>query len=445
MIVDKKVCGAVAALWDGNLFADDWQNAVAQMCVDFYREHRRAPNRAVEDLYDDWAAEATRADTEAVDRLLSGLSDEYGRNGKGPLASHVISLATRHFDEVRLRRTRDGLSDALERGSVRAARKAVQSYRPFETALESITDVLSVTPRVMEESFSCRENLFDWGQEALDKFFRGCLARGQFLALMGRTKIGKSFWLQEFAWQAMHGGCNAIIFECGDQTRGQVLLRLATRAAGHPARWDGHAVRVPRTLGVKGESISFEELSFAGPLDRETALAALHDLTAGDGMGRLKLSVHPNSTLNVHHLEGILDTLELEGWKADVVIIDYADILAPLDGKIETRDQINATWKALRALSQSRNCLVVTATQSDADSYNAEKDLERHNFSECRSKYDHLSAGMVGINQKSGEQNLGQYRLNWVIPMRDMDFSLQAMCHTAACLALANPAVLSTF
>lgn len=123
--------------------------------------------------------------------------------------------------------------------------------------------------------------------------------------------------------------------------------------------------------------------------------------------------------------------------------VDYADILAPIDPRVEPfREQINMTWKALRGLSQKKHCLVVTATQADADSYTAWR-LSRENFSEDKRKLSHVS-GMVGINQTQAEKDRGLYRLNWVL-LRELDFSESKCLWCASALGAADPCVLSCF
>jgi len=122
--------------------------------------------------------------------------------------------------------------------------------------------------------------------------------------------------------------------------------------------------------------------------------------------------------------------------------VDYADILAPMQGTGDTRDQINATWKALRQLSQKYHCLVVTATQSDADSYDVAT-ITRRNFSEDKRKHAHVT-GMVAINQTETERSNGLIRLNWVLA-RDLEFNESTSVYCAGCLAAGNPIVLSCF
>ena len=112
-----------------------------------------------------------------------------------------------------------------------------------------------------------------------------------------------------------------------------------------------------------------------------------------------------------------------------------------LTGK-DTRDQVNETWAALSAMRLARHCLLVTATQSDAGSF--EKGLlDKRNFSEDRRKLDHVTA-MCGINQRAEEKERGVCRLNWV-NLREGEYSHKRTVHVAQCLDLANPAVLSSF
>jgi replicative DNA helicase len=156
----------------------------------------------------------------------------------------------------------------------------------------------------------------------------------------------------------------------------------------------------------------------------------------------LKLSCHPNSSISVKGIEGILQTWERVDWIPDVVVIDYADILAPLDGKADTREQINQTWKALRGMSQKLHCLVVTATQADAASYKVDT-LTRSNFSEDKRKHAHVT-GMVGLNQTKEEKLNGVLRLNW-LDLREAEYTEYRCVHVAGCLALASPAMKSVW
>jgi replicative DNA helicase len=139
-------------------------------------------------------------------------------------------------------------------------------------------------------------------------------------------------------------------------------------------------------------------------------------------------------------VERTLDLWSLEGWAPDVVVIDYADLLAPLNNKDDSRNQINANWIAMSSLRIKLDCCLVTATQSDANSFKTDI-LDRSNFADDRRKFDHVTA-MVGINQKDTEKDDCIQRLN-VLAVRDDAFVESRCVHVAGCMATNRPAMFS--
>ena len=139
---------------------------------------------------------------------------------------------------------------------------------------------------------------------------------------------------------------------------------------------------------------------------------------------------------------------ELDKWKSlydwvpDVIVIDYADIVAPPRGVKEPRDQVNEIWKALRAMSQRQHCLVVTATQTNAASYEA-KTLGRQHYANDKRKYAHVTA-LAGINVTAEEKEAGVARYNWIV-LREGQYSSRKCVHVAGCLAIGQPSLVSCF
>jgi replicative DNA helicase len=158
--------------------------------------------------------------------------------------------------------------------------------------------------------------------------------------------------------------------------------------------------------------------------------------------GLIKLSTHPNSTLTVSAMDGFFTAWENEGWIPDVIVVDYADILAPETKGYEFRNQVNETWKALRRLSQEKHCLVLTATQADADSYDKRTQTMK-NFSEDKRKIAHVT-GLIGLNQDNDEKKAGIMRLNW-LALREGEFNPVRCVHVGQALNIGRPAVVSTW
>ena len=91
-----------------------------------------------------------------------------------------------------------------------------------------------------------------------------------------------------------------------------------------------------------------------------------------------------------------------EGWVADFVVIDQADLMMAESAKMDFRHQVNSIWLGLRQVNQEyHNCMVVS-TQSDSAAYKA-KVLTRSNFSEDKRKLAHVT-GFLGLNQTPEEK-----------------------------------------
>jgi len=123
----------------------------------------------------------------------------------------------------------------------------------------------------------------------------------------------------------------------------------------------------------------------------------------------------------------------------DIIIIDYADILlADADClKMDLRNQQNKIWQRLRRLSQEKHCLVVTATQADAASFES-RTLKLHNFSEDKRKFGHCTS-MYGINQDDPEEKeLRVMRLNELV-IREGASSTFRQVRLLQCLEMGRP------
>lgn len=257
--------------------------------------------------------------------------------------------------------------------------------------------------------------------------------------------VHNTWWLIEMAWRALTQGRRVAFFEVGDMSQRQLLNRFYTRITKYPS--DPGVIKIPTYLNHEPDTpnayTEFQEKEFDEGLSPERAKSIMRKAQKKYGKDKLKLSVHANSSINVAGMESVLQTWERENqWTPDVVLVDYADILAPPVGVIESRDQINATWKQLRAMSQRRHCLLATATQTDADSYKVGI-LSRSNFSEDKRKFAHVT-GMLGLNVSEEDKDNQITRLNWVL-RREKKFSDSKICHVAGCLDIGAPAILSTF
>jgi replicative DNA helicase len=80
---------------------------------------------------------------------------------------------------------------------------------------------------------------------------------------------------------------------------------------------------------------------------------------------RFVVKRYPDSGANVHDLTAVLDHFEERGVVFDLVVVDYADSVAPLKRTGNRRDDTNAVYKELRNLAVTRNVRLWTASQTN--------------------------------------------------------------------------------
>jgi hypothetical protein len=223
--------------------------------------------------------------------------------------------------------------------------------------------------------------------------------------------------------------------------------RFAARAAGRPL--DACTIQYPTEIvHEEGAPYAFckrEDRVYEKPLSEEEVWAAyrktLKNKVRSDE-SYLKVECHPMLSIDAHGLAAAIKAWERDaGWVPDVVIIDYADNLAPVDEREDSRHQINKTWKLLRKLNQQLNCLMVTGTQAKATAYKADR-IGREHFGDNKLKNAHVS-GMLGISASPGEEEAEIVRLNWAF-VRGMKNRRRDL-HCATCFAVTNPFVKCTF
>lgn len=446
MITDPIVLGRIALRWDRHLFRSDWANQIGQLCIEYFGRHQKAPGRHLETLVRHWVGKRKDDDplVQMIHRFLSGLSEEYQHQKKESNPEFLIDLAGKHFTKVRAERLVDEMQGHLDVGQTDKIDVVLQKYSRVELGAGSFVDVLQDREAMRAAIEEVAEPLLVY-PGALGDFFGNCFCRDAFVAFTGPEKRGKTFWLIDVAWRAMKQRRRVAFFAVGDMSQTQMMHRFVERACGRPLRPKSYDYPVKITFDPE------DKQAIAEVTHRRRKSPGLRTAVARKKMDEaqqqlrsehsfLKLACFPNDSITVQGIREQVQVLERAGWVPDVIVIDYADILAPPPGVSEFRHQQNKTWQQLRALSQERHCLVVTATQSDAKSYK-DRVITRSNFSEDKRKQAHVT-GLIGLNQTPAEKDAGVMRLNWVV-RRDASFSEWKCVHVATCMEIANPAVKS--
>lgn len=452
MITDPIVLGRISTRWDpqatDGLFSSKWANLIAGWCVKHYATYGAAPGTNIQGHFEAWAARGERSEDliAPVERLLAYLSDNYDQLGADTNPTYTLDVADTLFNRVKVQRHIEVLQGELDGGDVAAAVAASEAWNKIKLSESSGVDIFSEP--------TCWERVFQQDAQALvtypgpvGKFLGKTFSRNRFVSFFGPEKRGKSWWLLDVALRATFQRRRVAFIETGDMSEEQVLERIATRLMKRPLYPDTYHVPTAITLadGANFAETTVEERGCKGFVTYEEAWAVAQEWyrkVSGEVGSHFRLTCHPANTLNVQGLQGMLTSWEREGWVPDMIVIDYADLLAPPAGygAQQSRDQINATWMALRGMSQRLGCCVVTATQANALSYGVDL-LTRSHFTEDKRKLAHVSA-MIGINGTDDEDTKCLQRLNFIV-RRDRKYNQRRCCHIAGCMSVGKPLIFS--
>jgi len=456
MVLSSEVLQQVQFLHDVSAFPSKYAQTVSTWCLDYFASYGRAPRTDIQEIFEE--RRMTMEDQEAglIEDLLRKLSSEYEASD-GVNSPYIVDQAEMFFKRAGIKKAATNALKLLEADDLIEAEREMVEFstveRPQGGWINPYTD-----SEAIDAAFESKQDPLFTFPSAFGHMVNRQLTRGSFMALLGVEKIGKTWILDLFATQAGKHRCNVAFFSVGDMTQEDMIIRKATGLTGiiSDDDWVDVIYNRPRefieredtregNFGLPGWDVVIKE-------EKQTRLLTASEAKrAGRAFARnmtgkdFRLFTLPNDTVNVHYIEAQLDIMEaMEGWCPDVIVIDYADILAPEPGSSsDFRHQQNKTWKALRALAQKRFCFVLTATQADAAAYGKIGYLKRSNFSEDKRKLAHVTA-MLGLNQTEDEKIAGVMRVNW-IALRSGHYIESKMCHMLQCLPIGRPLLGSAY
>jgi hypothetical protein len=437
MATDKVVCSRISSQWTKNLFGAPDAGLFAGWCIRHLRKYDEPIGGSIEQYFRNWIAETnpSKERSIAIEDMIRSVVDVI--QGGLPTSEYVVDLAAKHVNKLKIQSVIADAEDLLAQDKIADAQASLANHTRIELGDELIlphSDELA-----WKEAFKRdEEKALIRYPGALGKFMHRAFQRGRLFSWMGPDKVGKSFWLLDAAYRAIKGGRRVAYFEVGDMSEGEVLQRLGTRAALAPF----YAGTVAKPVDVDNGKVIFESVKYQYGLSGSEAFTAFKRRVRNQEL--LRLSCHPASTITVDGIYGMLEMWARQGWVTDVVVIDYADIIAPLPGYQDSLERIDQTWLHLRAMSQKLHCLVLTATQSSALAYKKKGPtavLTREAYSGRKTKLAHVS-GMLAINVSPQDKAQNVARINWVVYRHGFYNELDVV-HVAGCPAIANPAVIS--
>jgi len=444
---------------------------IAKWCLSFWKEYSRAPRENIKQIF---YSNLPHLDNDIAEWVGSVLESYEAPDPES--SEYLIDQALNYLKKRKIAYQISKASEYLERNEIdKAENSLLELGVDYNEEFGEPLDPFSTSVRKkIASAFSQKQSSVIKTPKALGEFWDREMCRGAFVAIMGREKIGKTFLLIELAMRAVRFGSKVLFFQAGDMTEEQQLRRIViwlAKKSDDPRYCNGmwiadldcwwnlvdecdNSARENSgspifTVDEEESALNYDSLINAAKLNPNHKIC--HNCEKMKGFpwlfwreaetplqekeaykylirfgrktkGSLKILTYPNETLTIREIKNKITFLKRsEGFNPDLIIIDYADILAPdADfARLEYRHQQNRIWQRLRSLSQEFNCLVLTATQIKADGYK-KSILTMSEFSEDKRKFAHVTA-MYGLNQTPEEKRIGMIRINEIV-VREADF-----------------------
>lgn len=285
---------------------------------------------------------------------------------------------------------------SLEFCRKQALKKALESAvdqmqsNNYESIVENIRRAVQVgtAPSVGHEFFKDIDSRFtllkrdtiSTGLPELDKkeILNGGSGKGELLCVVGASGSGKSHWLTMIGANSLREGRNVLHY----------TFELSETAVG---------IRYDSNLCDIDSNEIFDQ--------KEKVLEVYNNAN----MGRLFIKSYPTNSASIYTIKSHIERLSLKGFKPDIVIIDYADIMRSSRQFDSLRHELKLVYEELRALAMEMNLPIWTASQSNREGANSEV-IDMTNMSEAYGKAM-ICDVIVSVSRRAQEKASGWGRL----------------------------------
>jgi len=317
-------------LIDAKYFGTDAMQWIVKQTLDYFKEYKSAPTLEVLKV---------KLDSVDIDLLKTSIIDGLKECLKHHDASDLPFVKDKTIDFCKNQKLKNAILnsvDLLKNGQydqiknlIDLAMKAGSDRNVGHDYLEDIAE------RFKENLRSTIQTPWDVLNDVMD----GGLGKGELGVFVAPAGIGKSMALVNVAADAVKKGLNVVYYTC----------ELSETYVG--ARFDSHYT------GIPSQDLKFHQDEIADKLKGIK--------------GRLVVKYYPTKTATVSMINAHLEKCIMQGFKPDLVIIDYADLLRDSGGKnsnVRHDIMLGNIYEDIRGLAGIYQIPIYTASQANRSS-----------------------------------------------------------------------------
>ena len=482
LVISDRVCRELLPAIELKFFQTSYIARVMGWVKDYYLKYEVAPRKHLRDVFDGEKKKLDTAEANLIEKFLEELSDQHEEEEDWN-EGYLIDQCMEYITERSLLVLSDQVQQLAKAGKLDRAKNLVVEYRKTAKATSSWIDPFEIKEVNIAMDMS-KEIMFSFPGE-LGKLV-GPFERSTLFAIMGAVKRGKTWMLLEIGILAVINRFK-VVFISLEMRKEKIQRRLYRRISSVAKRGggllvypcidclsnqDGSCEKDERQNAATLRNDDGEKPEFDPKLDYRICTycrdEGLEDFVpdvwyvtimrpsftlegtrkavrsfARTFSHNFRLISYPKFSANLEDINRDLDLLSyVEGFEADVIIVDYPQILAHEKERNDTRAMTNETWMTLGQMSHIRRALVVAPTQSTRKSW----ELKTARVSHVAEEYQiaaHVD-GMMILNQTPEEKKRGMMRVSIGV-QRDEDFNEFRQVTVLQNLKTAQPLIDSEF
>lgn len=458
MVTSTDFLNHTAGMYRKEYFTD-YARLVADWVVDYYTQYHQAPGRNIQSIYKVNKEQIKPALATNIETYLTNLNSKYEDLQEFNLP-YMVDQAQGYYRKRGYALLFEHGQELMRAGYVEDAQQLLNKFT--DVALSTSKWENPFDPNVISRHYHDKEentNVVLHLRGALGQL-AGPLERTWLVAFTGPMKRGKSFWQQEACFNGIsqkkrvayinlemnpygvrdreyrrltglpdEPGINIIpLFDCACNQLGACpvpqkrtntipLYELPPGVALQDVEEDlkpkyepgddygGYQVCTACRGDNTGNFIT--DVWYTHTEHGEVPTSALIRQRAGQFIrqygDRFRQLTYPAYSASLTDVNRDLDDLAYtEGFVPDMVVIDYADILAPSEQGLKGREVIDNIWKGMKRMAAERQALIVTGDQTTRQAINRQS-IEQVDTSEDIRKLAHVDA-KFSLNQTPTEK-----------------------------------------
>ena len=200
-IVDDEYAKAIAPIAEPDFFDIPYCKTISFWLKEYFKSFGASPGKMISDIFNVKKAKMSQEDIELIGDFLTEISNKYLVENEKRNVPYLVQTSKEYFKKKYYERMAEKLQANSRLGNVTECEKIVAQKKEFRELQVQYTNLHDedTVEKIIENK---NKNILFTIDGDLGELI-GPIRRGELIAVLGRTNIGKSFFLREMLFQAL--------------------------------------------------------------------------------------------------------------------------------------------------------------------------------------------------------------------------------------------------